>query len=375
MTTAMIVIIISILLCVIYSCFMFFFLYSWKSIPDFIQDLSTGKLTISVIIPARNEETNIEKLLRSICKQNYPADQYEILVIDDHSTDNTADLVKKFDTVKLIQLRNVTGNSMKKEAIATGIAAATGELIVTTDADCVVPENWLASVSNFKNKTNAIFIAAPVTLIHNNSLFEIFQAIDFLVMQGITGAAVHRRLFNMSNGANLAYEKKAFEAVRGFEGIDHIASGDDMLLMQKMDDTFSNRLHYLKSRDAIVVTQPAKSWKDFFQQRIRWASKAKFYTDTRLKLILSGVYLFNLSFPVLFIAGIWQVKFLYCLAGILVLKIVAEFSFIKSLADYFNQRSLIKFHVLLQPVHILYILGAGLLGVFGKYQWKGRTVK
>jgi cellulose synthase/poly-beta-1,6-N-acetylglucosamine synthase-like glycosyltransferase len=163
--------------------------------------------------------------------------------------------------------------------------------------------------------------------------------------------------------------------VNGFAGVDHIASGDDMLLMHKIAKKNPGKLHYLKAKEAIVSTQPVNTWKEFFQQRIRWASKARQYDDKRILPVLGLVYVFNLLFPVLLIAGFWNYQ--YWLAALMfwVLKTVIELPFFISLSIFFDKRWAIKWFFFFQPLHIFYTIISGLLGQFGTYEWKGRKVK
>lgn len=179
----------------------------------------------------------------------------------------------------------------------------------------------------------------------------------------------------MCNGANLAYEKKAFEAVNGFSGIDTIASGDDMLLMHKIATRYPDQVYYLKSKDAIVATEPMKTWKAFFNQRIRWASKAKNYDDKRITAVLLLVYLFNLSFLVLLVAGFWCYYYWLYFAGIWIAKTIIEWPFVSYVAGFFDKKPLMKYFFFFQPLHIFYTIFSGLLGQFGRYEWKGRKVK
>jgi cellulose synthase/poly-beta-1,6-N-acetylglucosamine synthase-like glycosyltransferase len=197
---------------------------------------------------------------------------------------------------------------------------------------------------------------------------------DFMVLQGITGASVYKKLHSMCNGANLAYERKVFYEVNGFAGIDNIASGDDMLLMHKIAKKYPNRIQYLKSPDTIVSTQPMTTWSSFFNQRIRWASKATHYDDKTIFWVLLLVYLFNLSFLVLLIAGFWDHScWLYFLIAWL-LKTIVELPFFYSIANFFYKQWTVKLFIFFQPIHILYTIISGLLGQFGKYEWKGRRV-
>src|SRR6187399_2106115 len=362
-------------LLILYSILILFYRAGWWELKSYSQTALEPSTKISVIIPARNEEENIGKLLLSLEKQTYPAHLFEVIVVDDHSTDNTAAVVSGYSFVKLIRLEVDNINSYKKKAIETGIAASSGDLIVTTDADCIVPANWLKTIASFKEKTNAFFIAAPVVLENESNLLQTFQTLDFLVLQGITAASVQKRFHNMCNGANLAYEREAFFEVNGFTGIDHIASGDDMLLMQKIAERFPGKVSYLLSKDVIVTTRAAKTWKEFFSQRIRWASKATDYNDIKIFSTLFLVYFFNCALLALFITGFWLPSFWLGLISILILKTIIELTFIYPVAKFYSKQNLIKWFPFFQPLHIVYTVIAGWLGVFGSFEWKGRRVK
>jgi biofilm PGA synthesis N-glycosyltransferase PgaC len=360
---------------IVYSILIVYYWLGWRSIPDFIPSEKLPATKISVIIAARNEESNIGALLHALQQQTYPRELFEIIVIDDHSEDRTPEIVRQFRNVKLLSLQDNVANSYKKKAIETGIAAATGELIITTDADCIPPEEWLKTMAAFKEEKQSVFIAAPVVINCNASIVQIFQALDFMVLQGITGAAVHKNKLTMCNGANLGYEKKVFHAVNGFAGADHIASGDDMLLMHKIWKKYPDRVHYLKSQEAIMSTQPVKTWKAFFSQRIRWASKARLYDDKRILPVLILVYLFNLSFLVLLIAGFVDHRYWIAVLMLWLLKTLVELPFFRSLSGFFNKQWAVKWFFFFQPLHILYTIISGLFGQFGKYEWKGRRVR
>ena len=356
--------------------------------PDFKNELiNGGDVKFSVIVPARNEEANIGNLLNSLQSQTYPNELFEVIVVDDHSTDNTAEIVKSLadtqNNITLIRLQDQQLNSYKKRAIEKGIAASKNEWIVCTDGDCVVPENWLTTYASFIRKKEPVFIAAPVRLVpgisttgkKNNHLLYIFQALDFMVLQGITAASVFKKVHSMCNGANLAYKKDVFYEVNGFKGVDDIASGDDMLLMHKIWKKYPKKVNYLKSKETIVETAAAPTWKDFFNQRIRWASKAKHYDDKRIFWVLLLVYLFNLSFPVLAVAAFFNLKYLYALLIFWVAKTLIELPFVTSVSKFFNLQKLLKYFFFFQPAHIAYTIISGFLGSFGKYEWKGRIVK
>jgi len=206
--------------------------------------------SFSIIIPARNEATVIKNCLLSILQQNYPTTLFEIIVIDDHSTDNTSAVVEEiqqqYNNVQLIKLQDTLEgkvlNSYKKKAIENAIDYAKGDWIITTDADCITPQKWLITYDAWIQQNNTVFIAAPVAFTNNGTLLQTFQYIDFMNMQGITAASVNAGFHNMCNGANLAYRKDIFKSVNGFKDIDSIASGDDMLLMNKIKKQIRDEL-------------------------------------------------------------------------------------------------------------------------------------
>ena len=337
----------------------------------------------TVIIPARNEELQIEKCLTSVLGQRFPKSQFEVIVADDYSTDNTAAIVRnkqnEYTNLRLLQIEKLLGtqqlNSYKKKAIELAIKEAKGTWIVTTDADCIVTDEWLSNLSNFIQKNNSVFVAAPVKFINTGSFVSIFQCLDFMSLQGITAASVNAGFHTMCNGANLAYSKEVFYEVGGFKGIDNIASGDDMLLMHKIYSRFKNRVHFLFSQQSIVETMPMGSWKEFFNQRNRWASKADKFDDKRILYVLIFVYLFNLFFFILPITAIWLDNVALYWLGMLVCKTIIDYRFMIPVARFFEEEKLLWWFPLMQPFHITYTVIAGLLGKFGKYSWKGRVVK
>lgn len=384
------------LLFFIYVALIIYYKIGWDSIPDCTttKPLNQFSTKISVIIPARNEAQQIKKCLLSVCSQTYPADLFEVIVVDDFSTDETAQIAMSFNdpAVKLIRLSDhVTDqlNSYKKKAIEIAIAQSTGSLIVTTDADCFMGKHWLQTIATVYETDYPAFIAAPVVINNSGKFIEIFQALDFMTLQGITGAAVYKKVHGMCNGANLAYEKKVFNEVKGFEGIDTIASGDDLLLMHKIAAKYPARIAFLKSREATVQTEPVHSIGSFFNQRIRWASKADKYNDKSILPVLIIVYFFNVALLVLPIICLFNNEAFFqfdfgstlfnltpftCWVFLLVMKTVVEVLFLSGVAAFFNKKKLLWWFPVMQPFHIIYTVVAGWLGKFGTYQWKERKV-
>lgn len=374
----MVLLLVSILFFTGYGVLIMYYWLSWKKINPFVPDNTAATTFISVIIPARNEAANISNLLAGLTKQTYPDHLLEIIVVDDHSTDDTALILQQnFPQVTLISLQDDAINSYKKKAIETGIAAAKGQLIVCTDADCLVQPSWLQVMEQCYRQTGAVFIVAPVVFSSNGSLVQLFQQMDFMVLQGITGASVTQGVHAMCNGANLAYERQVFYEVNGFAGIDTIASGDDMLLMHKIAQQFPQRIQYVPAQEVIVSTAAMPDWKSFFNQRIRWASKARYYEDKKIFGVLLWVYITNCLFMLWPLLALITGDMFYISGGLLIwiLKTLLELPFYHAVARFFNQQRTVKYFFFFQPLHVLYTIIAGFMGAFGTYEWKGRKVK
>ncbi len=375
-----ILIFLSLVFLLAYAILILYFRSGWQATPEIkLQKDYTPVTSVSVIIPARNEEKNIGRLLRHISAQIYPIHLTEIIVVDDHSTDQTAQIVSTYPRVKLISLQDFTQgqmlNAYKKKAIETAIAQSTGELIITTDADCSMHEFWLLSIVHYYEQTHARLIASPVSFFNHPHWFRIFQSIDFLTMQGVTGALARFKSGTMCNGANLAYTREAFDAVNGFDGIDDIASGDDMLLMYKIDKRFPGRTAYLKCKDAIVQTDAMNSVRSFFAQRIRWASKASKFKDKRLVFILAFVFFFNLFLAILAVGSLVNFSLFHLFIVLVLLKASIEISLLVPVCKFFDKQHELIYFYILQLLHIPYIILSAVLSQIGTYQWKDRKVK
>lgn len=338
----------------------------------------------SIIIPARNEAENIGNCLQDLLSQNYPAHLVEIIVINDHSTDDTAAIVQSLireypQQIQLIdleeKLRGQEMNAYKKKAIEIAIGESRGEWIVTTDADCRLPNQWLALYDAYIQQHKPVMVAGPVMFTSNGSIIQLFQLLDFMSLQGITAAAVSARSHTMCNGANLAYRKDVFYEVGQFAGIDQLASGDDMLLMYKIKQEYPQGLGYLFNRNAIVRTAPMFTWKQFINQRIRWASKADRYKDRSIFWVLLLVYLLNLSLLILLPVNLFVDGEIAHWLTLMLIKTLTEMYFLYPVSRFYGEKDNMLYFPFMQPLHLLYTVVAGWLGKFGTYQWKGRKVR
>jgi glycosyltransferase involved in cell wall biosynthesis len=382
--------IIAIILAFGYAGLMAIYFFGWKKIPVFelpknahIQTFE-GFCTISVVIAARNEGENIVNCLDSIFKNDYPRNLFEVIVVDDFSEDSTAFLVENYrinGRVRLLKLANFVKNrseinAFKKKCLEIGIKNATGDLIFTTDADCIVPPNWLKISAVFYEKNRPKMIAGPVLFFQEKTVFQKFQSLDFAGMMGITGAGIAGRWQHMANGANLIFEKKTFFEIDGYAGIDGLASGDDMLLMQKMIQRWPNSILFLKNVDATVVTEAKKTWADFFSQRLRWASKSAVYPEIRVTMALGWVWLFCVNLAISLVLLPFFVKKLLFLTFFQVLtKAVSDYFLLHQMTNFFKRKDLMRFYWPSFFMHLFYIVTVGFGSIFiKKYDWKGRQV-
>jgi cellulose synthase/poly-beta-1,6-N-acetylglucosamine synthase-like glycosyltransferase len=233
---------------------------------------------------------------------------------------------------------------------------------------------WLQLFDAFISKEKPVFIAAPVMFTNNHSFLSLFQLLDFMSLQGITAAAVSSGRHSMCNGANIAYQKEVFYEVGQFAGIDQLASGDDMLLMHKIKQKYPGGLGYLFCHESIVTTAPMPDWKSFFNQRIRWASKADSYQDKSIFWTLFLVYAVNGLLLLLLFWGFFEDNGSRNWLALIILKTFIELSFMLPVARFYGQQNALLWFPVMQPFHIAYTVIAGWLGKFGTYQWKGRKV-
>lgn len=333
---------------------------------------------ITVIIPVRNEAANLPYLLADLNAQTYT--NFSVIIADDASTDATAELANRYVPVARYSLTVFTladdpsVASPKKRAIAQSIALATGTLMVTTDGDCRVGPNWLDALARFYRQTGAKLISGPVTLTTERTIFGSLQTVEFASLIGAGAATLAMGKPTMCNGANLCYEKAAFEVVNGFAGVDHVASGDDELLMHKIATHYPDGVHFLKHRNAIVETAAHQSLGTFYQQRKRWAGKWRAYSSLFPTLLAVFIFLSNLT-PVVAL-GYWLTGSLsgWATSGIMVMKLAPEFVYLRSVLVFLRKRSAVGWIPLTQLVYPLYVLFFGLAAQQPGIVWKGRKL-
>jgi glycosyltransferase involved in cell wall biosynthesis len=364
---------------VIYVVFILQLIIGFEKVKSFVRTDEKPKTAFTIIVPFRNEEKNLSKLLQSISKLNYPYKLIEVILVDDFSTDSSERICIRWrleheylDTTLLENLR--LSNSPKKDAIGRAMPIAKHDWIITTDADCIVKPNWLLTIDNYIQNNDAEMIVGAVIYKTKNNWFHHFQQLDLLSLQGTTIGSFGINKPFMCNGANFAYTKNFFTKIGGFGGINDKASGDDVFLLQKAVAKVPEKVHYLKNTETIVKTKPENDLFQLFMQRVRWASKTSSYQSGYAKFLAIIVLLMNLSL----VCGLWFVVYGCCNWKILLIPFL-----IKYLVDYCllykANKYLLKGKWLLPLASsLLYPFYSSLVGIyslFGSFSWKGRTFK
>ncbi|MES3019744.1 MAG: glycosyltransferase [Bacteroidota bacterium] len=350
----------------------------WGNIQYFRASDKKPVTFVSILIAARNEEDKIEKTIRDILAQNYPVDLFELIIVDDHSTDRTSEIISSFASsgVKLIKLNeSEILNSYKKKAITEAINISRGELIITTDADCRMNQRWLETIVAYYESGNYNLISSPVTYFEERNAFEDMQTLEFLFLIGLGAAGIGNKMPATCNGANLAYRKDIFIKLDGFKGIDQLASGDDELFLHKVASAYPGTIGFCKSHEAIVYTHAKETLRDFIQQRKRWASKSTRYKNKSIIFLGLAVWLFNLSFIINFIAGFIDPAFWTLGLITLLIKMFIEILFLFPLCSFAQRKTLLLYQPISSVVHIIYLVFIGIAGNSGKYKWKDRMVR
>ncbi len=352
----------------------------WKNLSE---TRTTRKIanhkTFTVLIPVRNEEEHIVRLLQSIKDQKYPKDKFEVLLINDSSEDNTEVVVAKFIrknpelSLQMFHLRD-QGKTGKKEALNFGVEKARFSNIITVDGDCCVPPRWLQAYHHKLQERKHHFVSGPIAYFESNNFFKNCLDIECKGLVTIGGASIQNKKPNLCNGANLMFTKEAFCRVNGYQGNQHLASGDDEFLLQKMVALGTEGIGFLRNPEAIVKTQAPKNFKEFYHQRKRWVSKSRHYNNPKLTLLLSMLYLYNFFLVLSFCFSMSQPMLLIIALCFLFTKALIEYRYLY-LLNFFSFRRLFPTVLLAQPFYILYVLVIGILGNWGTFVWKGRVRK
>ncbi len=352
------------------------FFSGWIRLPVDSSGSPVSPAKVSVIIPVRNEELNIVPLINALRKQDYPQNQMEIMIIDDHSTDLTFEMVmsfiKRYRNIRYLRLGD--GVEGKKNALVKGVSMARYPLVLTTDADCVPSPGWVKTMAGSLISSGADLVSGPVLMDGPDTFFSKFQRLEFLSLTGSTAGSIAVGKGVMCSSANLAFKKDAYIEVK--DGIRReIASGDDVFLLMAMQSMGDKKISYLKDRDAIVSIGALNTMEEFFKQRRRWTSKSRYYRNPASVFTALLVFLVNFFAAACILVSPVFPQLLLTACFIIFVKSVIDFPFLLSVSRFFGQQNLMKYFPVVQLLYLFYISFTVITSFYAVFDWKGRLVK
>ncbi|MDG1477866.1 MAG: glycosyltransferase [Vicingaceae bacterium] len=332
---------------------------------------NTKAVKVSVIIPFRNEQENLHSCLKSIQNQNFDSNSFEVILVNDHSIDESVKIVENFIASSNINIRltSLTDQTSKKEALKQGIKLAANPIIATTDADCVLPNNWLKNIQSHYSRENDMLLG-PVMFKSESGFLSAFQTLDMLAIQGVEFGALGFNQPILNNAANLSYSSDSFNKIGGFDSFD-TPSGDDIFLLEKFKSQ-DFKIKGLLSNDFIVETKSENNWFTFFNQRVRWSSKSKHYSD-KLLLFFSGLILIqNIALLFIYLGILFvenqRLSFLF----LLLTKWLIDFILLFLVASFFKRKKAMFYFIPAQILYPIYVVIIWISSVLLKFEWKGR---
>jgi len=329
------------------------------------------KPTVSIVVAARNEEKNIMDLLDDLNRQTYSREKLQVIIADDRSTDNTWSIISGFKNkynnfygVKIDELSKTM--TPKKHALTKAIEESTGEIIISTDADCRIPNTWVKSIVETFEKETGIVIGYSKINTKSERFFDHYQSIDFLALMSANAGTLGWDNAWTGSGQNIAYRRSDFDKINGFYPVADKISGDDFYLVQAISKIAKAK--YNTNPAGFVKTKSVENVIKFINQRIRWASNTKklFNTDYFFLLfLLVNLFTNVLLLLALLLKDYWQ--FLPMLFGI---------KFLFDTIVLFYGSKLFKTEIKLNSYLLWFFLQPlstpmlGIFSMFGKFRWK-----
>jgi cellulose synthase/poly-beta-1,6-N-acetylglucosamine synthase-like glycosyltransferase len=350
--------------------------YGWYNLRKSPQTLARNENTIkvSILIAARNEQDHIPQLLQSLYDQQYPHDLMEVWLVDDHSEDDTANRVVAFKTQNTsFQLKLIKNKGQgKKAALRTALLQSNADLVLITDADCLLPPGWVSAMVAHFCEANHQLLLGPVRLKQQKSLFGKLQALEFISLMGSTAGAAGAGFPVMGNGANIGVNRQTALELNAFDESEY-ASGDDMFLLMAVRKQFGSKaVRFVRADDAIVETEAQPHLSAFMQQRMRWVSKSRGYRDKNVVLPALVVLFFNLMLGLTLVLGMTKELFLMVFVLFVLLKFLVDYPLLYLATGFLRRRKLMPYALFLEFAYPLYVVVTGLAGLILPFRWKGR---
>lgn len=366
---------VSVILSLFYVLFVFEMLKAWRNIKCY-SGWNEDRPFISVIVCMRNESKSITDTLKSLAGQDYPNEQFEIIVSDDFSEDDSVMQVQTFTSGNRscpIRILKALSDQKpgKKFALAAAVKAAKGEIIALTDADCTMNKEWLKTLVTHHYSAKAELTGGPVRLT-GNSFFQQMQKIEFMSLSGITGSAIQLKNPLMINAANMMFNRKIFIESGRLNPTESSASGDDTFFMLRVTEKKPTGISFCKEENAMVETPALSGLVEFIQQRIRWAAKTKFYSTLYIRQAGIGLFLFHFLILLFFILTVIDSGFLIPAFILMLSKWMADGIILFQYYRFYKVNSGMPAWIFTFLLHPVYMTLIPLLTIKRKYEWKGR---
>jgi cellulose synthase/poly-beta-1,6-N-acetylglucosamine synthase-like glycosyltransferase len=331
--------------------------------------------SFSIIVPARDEEAGIAACIEGLLEQDYPPDLLEIIVVNDRSGDKTREIAERYTTDQRLRVINIEsvpdGVSPKKHAVGVGVHAATNEIILTTDADCVHPPTWVRGINTHFAPEIGVVVGHTAYAPPRNT-FEGIQAIDYLSHRSLGAGFIGSGEALYSTASNLAYRKQAFDDVGGFGDEISMVSGDDDIFLQRIRRLTNWKITVSATPGTFVQTDPVDSWRTFLRQRARWSSKATHYNADVLPF-LAGTFIFLVTLCIAVPAFMISPRKWKCVIPVVLLKGWLDQTILHEGSTILNQRSLMRYFAVADILNPFYNVASILWGLLGRFDWKGRS--
>lgn len=344
--------------------------------------------SVSIVVAARDEESCIEACLRDLAAQDLPDGSVEILLVDDGSSDATVDIARAtadaLSGSSAVSIHILDGpaeygdSGSKKAALSLGVARATNDIILTTDADCRVPPGWARSMAACLDEETGLVIGfsqighpgAPL------SALGAWEGVDFLLLMTAAAGSCALQHPMAASGQSLGFRRRAFDDVGGYTDVEHRASGDDVLLLQLIRNAGNWRVRFCADAEARVVHPPSTGLLSFLNRRARWASNAPMQLRLDPLFFAYMVLTFSAAMAVLLTTGLALLGTVPAVlpVALWIGKATSEAALAVTGARRFGRLDLLgyfPFWAILQPVFAVVV---GAIGPFGFFRWKGRAV-
>jgi len=368
----------SVVLLLPYLVFIGFCALRWNYIPKPHDTPSSCQHTVTVVIVARNEEKAIKELLRSVAEQDYPKAKFDVIIIDDHSDDGTMETALSSAgqlglslKVKALETPDRFPGSSKKAAIQQVAAMSKSDILLLTDADCILDAGWITShVLYYETFPGAKLVFGPFYFEGKKYLHSLLN-LEAINLSGVGAVTNLLGMPTMCSGANLSYKRELVEELRPFDDNMDVASGDDEFMLHSVSGKYPGGSFYNKKEEGVVATLPPSSLASFYFQRRRWAGKWKWYTVPWPKWLSILVFAGNVGY--LATAIFFLVTGSPYWFGLMVFKWLVEAFFSLKLCTYFGRMKWLLYFIPMEIIYPFYAIFFGIAANFGKYHWKGRS--